>query len=74
MDVNNIVCCGFNKAYSILKDSKKGCLKDSELYATALFSYQVSVLENHVDMQYSCLTDSQFDSFSQRMQLCCGCC
>jgi PKD repeat protein len=74
MDVNNIVCCGFNKAYSILKDSKKGSLSDANLYSAALFSYQVSVLENHVSTEYSCLTDSQFDKFSQKMQSCCGCC
>lgn len=74
MDVNNIVCCGFNKAYSILKDSKKGSLSDANLYSAALFSYQVSVLENHVSSEFSCLTDSQFDLFSQKMQSCCGCC
>lgn len=74
MDVNNIVCCGFNKAYSILKDSKKGSLSDANLYSAALFSYQVSVLENHVSSEFSCLTDAQFDLFSQKMQSCCGCC
>lgn len=74
VDVNGIVCCGFTDAYSVLTLSKKGCLNDSKLYASALFSQQVSILENRVSSEYSCVSDSVFDSFSQKMQSCCGCC
>lgn len=74
MDVNGIVCCGFTDSYSVLTLGRKGCLKDSELYKSALFAYQVSLLENRVSSEYSCVTDEVFDSFSQKMQSCCGCC
>jgi len=74
MDVNSIVCCGFNKSYSTLPKSRSGSLGNSQLYEAALFAYQNLVFQRHVDMEYSCISESDFDTFSQKLQGCCGCC
>ena len=74
MDVNSIVCCGFNKSYSTLTKSRNGSLGNSQLYDAALFAYQSLVFQRRVDMEYSCISDADFDTFSQKIQGCCGCC
>jgi len=71
-NVNSIRCCGFDKAYKALTNSRKGCLCDKELYGTALLSYQIGALASYtVDV---CLTQEQYDNLYQNLSLGCGCC
>jgi len=71
-NVNSIRCCGFDKAYKALTNSRKGCLCDKELYGTALLSYQIDALASY--SSEVCLTQQQYDNLFQKLSLGCGCC
>lgn len=71
-NVNSIRCCGFDKAYKALTNSRKGCLSDKELYGTALLSYQIDALASY--SPDVCLTQEQYDNLYQKLSLGCGCC
>jgi len=71
-NVNSIRCCGFDKAYKALTNSRRGCLSDKELYGTALLSYQIDALASY--SPDVCLTQEQYDNLYQKLSLGCGCC
>lgn len=71
-NVNSIRCCGFDKAYKALTNSRNGCLCDKELYGTALLSYQIDALASY--SPDVCLTQEQYDNLYQKLSLGCGCC
>lgn len=68
-DVNSIRCCGFDKSYKTLTNSKKGCLNGKELYSTALLSYQIALLASN-----DCISEDQYNDLFDKLSLVCGCC